>query len=286
MKIVLTKLFFFLNFLFSQYELKDLTKVRYPDDLKTNKYSFSKIEINNFNDIYLIDSFSSKIISFNKKNNKLFFSKGLSYSTQINASFTDITSSLGLEVFVTDYDNHKIHYFDKKLNFINSINLYDFEIPIEFPTYIQRNSYGYLWVVSENLFSLNQININGEFINKIEGARFNSFSGIKGFDLNKKNQIGLIDNNNIFFHFSENGKLIWEKKIDFNLITVNAFENGWVLFTDKNNFFYIDMDHFALIKKNENSQLEILDFKIKNNEIYFLTKNNLILNAKIDINFN
>ena len=46
------------------------------------------------------------------------------------------------------------------------------------------------------------------------------------------------------------------------------------------------MDHFALIKKNENSQLEILDFKIKNNEIYFLTKNNLILNAKIDINFN
>ena len=286
MKIVLIKLFFFLNFLFAQYQLKDLTKVRYPEDLKTNKYYFSKIEINNFNDIYLIDSFSSKIISFNKKNNKLFFSKGLSYSTQINASFMDITSNLGLEVFVTDYDNHKIHFFDKKLNFINSINLYDLEIPIEFPTYIRRNSYGYLWVVSENLFSLNQININGEFINKIEGTRFNSFSGIKGFDLNKKNQIGLIDNNNIFFHFSENGKLIWKKKIDFNLITVNAFENGWILFTEKNNFFYVDMDHFSLIKKNETSQLEILDFKIKNNEIYFLTKNNLILNAKIDINFN
>ena len=283
MKIVLIKLLFFSNFLFGQYELNNLIQISYPENLERDNYYFSKIEINNFNDIYLIDNFSSKIISFNKNNNKLFISKGLTYSTQINASFTDITSSPGLEVFVTDYDNHKIHYFDKKLNFINSINLYDINIPIEFPKYIQRNSYGYLWVVSENFFSLNQININGELINKIEGTTFNSFSGIKGFDLNQKNQIGLIDNNNIFFHLSENGKFLWKKKIDFNLLTVNAFKNGWILYSEEKSFFYVDLNDIELIKINENSQLEILDFKIKNNEIYFLTKNNLIFNAKIDI---
>jgi len=278
----LLKLILLTNFLFGQYVINNLNKVQFPVDLKIEEYFFSKIELNNFNDIYLLDNFSSKIVSFNKNNNNIFQSKGLALSTQINASFADITSSRGLEVFVTDYDNHKIHYFDKKLNFINSINLFELETPIEFPSNIKRNSYGYLWIVSENLFSLNQINLNGKLINKIQGTTFNSFSGIKAFDLNKENQIGLIDNKNIFFNFTENGKSLWKRKFDNNLISVNAYSNGWIIASEKNKFVYIDNDHLKPIVIRNNFYFEILDFKIKNNDIYILTKNNLIFNGKIN----
>ena len=124
--------------------------------------------------------------------------------------------------------------------------------------------------------------MNGKLINKIEGSTFNSFSGIKAFDLNKENQIGLIDNKNIFFNFTENGKSLWKRKFDNNLISVNAYSNGWIIASEKNKFVYIDNDHLKPILIRNNFYFEILDFKIKNNDIYILTKNNLIFNGKIN----
>ena len=274
--------FFFINILFSQVKINSLIQIKYPSEIKLDKYYFSKIELNNFNDIYLLDRFSSKIILFKINENEVVYSNGLSLSNQLNATFFDISVNLGLEIFATDLDNHKVYMFDKKLNFLNSLNFDNSDNNIEFPKDIETNSYGHLWVSSDSKNSLYKINFNGDILNEIYGNSFHSFFGIKEFDLNKYNEIGLIDNKNTLIQLNDNGRFMWEKTFDFNITTINEYRKGWILISEDNEILYIDNRTLKFSKIINNNKLDIVDIYIKKNKIYFLTKNNLIFTGFID----
>ncbi|MCR4416857.1 MAG: NHL repeat-containing protein [Ignavibacteria bacterium] len=231
LKIFLTCLFLTLKPLLSQ-----TVSIERFIPLKINVNDFSINENKNF--IILISNETNEVIKINLDGEIQKIIGGFGWS-ESQFDYPSSITSTAIEIYVADFNNHRIQRFDHNLNFISSLSSSD-NIKFEYPISITLSSKGDLYILDSK--------------NK-KVLKINSFKKLE----------------RVFGNYESGNVILAEPK----LIKLDSSQRIYVL--DKDQILVFD-EFGSFIKKipiPEKLKNEIVDFQVYQNSIYFLTERNL-----------
>ncbi|NPV11470.1 MAG: hypothetical protein HPY57_06745 [Ignavibacteria bacterium] len=231
LKIFLTCLFLTLKTLLSQ-----TVSIERFIPLKINVNDFSINENKNF--IILISNETNEVIKINLDGEIQKIIGGFGWS-ESQFDYPSSITSTAIEIYVADFNNHRIQRFDHNLNFISSLSSSD-NIKFEYPISITLSSKGDLYILDSK--------------NK-KVLKINSFKKLE----------------RVFGNYESGNVILAEPK----LIKLDSSQRIYVL--DKDQILVFD-EFGSFIKKipiPEKLKNEIVDFQVYQNSIYFLTERNL-----------
>lgn len=231
LKIILTCLFLTLKPLLSQ-----TVSIERFIPLKINVNDFSINENKNF--IILISNETNEVIKINLDGEIQKIIGGFGWS-ESQFDYPSSITSTAIEIYVADFNNHRIQRFDHNLNFISSLSSSD-NIKFEYPISITLSSKGDLYILDSK--------------NK-KVLKINSFKKLE----------------RVFGNYESGNVILAEPK----LIKLDSSQRIYVL--DKDQILVFD-EFGSFIKKipiPEKLKNEIVDFQVYQNSIYFLTERNL-----------
>ncbi|MEJ5305088.1 MAG: NHL repeat-containing protein [Ignavibacteria bacterium] len=231
LKIFLTCLFLTLKTLLSQ-----TVSIERFISLKINVNDFSINENKNF--IILISNETNEVIKINLDGEIQKIIGGFGWG-ESQFDYPSSITSTAIEIYVADFNNHRIQRFDHNLNFISSLSSSD-NIKFEYPISITLSSKGDLYILDSK--------------NK-KVLKINSFKKLE----------------RVFGNYESGNVILAEPK----LIKLDSSQRIYVL--DKDQILVFD-EFGSFIKKipiPEKLKNEIVDFQVYQNSIYFLTERNL-----------
>ncbi len=262
------------------------SQTNFSQNLVLNKIILLDSPVNDFsinenkNYIFLISSQNNEIIKLNLNGNieKRIGGFGWNYG---QFDLPSAIVSTALEVYVSDYHNHRIQRFDHNLNFISLLERSD-QIYFENPVSVDLSSKGDLYILDSRNKRI--VKVNG--FNKLERIFGNYESGKiilvnpKKLKVDKNQQVLILDGNKLLI-FDQFGSFI--KELNFSqgiteeIIDFLPYQNKIYLVTKKNLYCYSrELIKFNLLFEFS-EEFELRGLRIIHNQFYFLSSEGLLI---------
>ncbi len=273
---------------FSQH---DKIKIINIDSLLHNPVSFS---IDKEGNIYLVSSQENSLIKIDHRGNIIKRIGGLGWGYLNFNKPIAIDVSDGLNVFISDFYNHRIQRFNKNLEYISTLGQVVEENTthqFRYPTLIGIDRFSNLFVFDSENGRFLKYNVTHE-IERIfggyESGEARLFNPSK-LVIDKNNNLYVLDKNKIII-YDNWGTLIKEiKNIDSYHINTFTVYDEIIYLVNLNEIIEIDSDGNVLQKYDINEhvywdeKLNVIDIEIKGDYLCLLTSKYLILLQKKEL---
>ena len=255
-----------------QVTLSNWTQIQIPPELTGNQFSPTRMAVNFFGDLYLLDEERSLIARLPADGDNVRIAGGWGETDELFTSGSDLTAAPGLDVLIVDSDTHRLLKFDRQLNFLEELNLLSTDRPVEFPSAVVRNHAGEVLVASDSEADLTLMNIGGTVISVMGGENYGTdrFVDINSVAINSTNEIGLIDSDNRFLVLSRNGRMLWRRSLNMKLKFIETTGNEWLVGTVNGEFFIVGQDSQAEVMQESLTQWAGSDMALANGTVYIL----------------
>ena len=255
-----------------QVTLSNWTQIQIPPELTGNQFSPTRMAVNSFGDLYLLDEERSLIARLPADGDNARIAGGWGETDELFTSGSDLTAAPGLDVLIVDSDTHRLLKFDRQLNFLEELDLLSTDKPVEFPSAVARNHAGEVLVASGSEADLTLMNIGGTVISVMGGENYGTdrFVDINSVAINSTNEIGLIDSDNRFLVLSRNGRMLWRRSLNMELKFIETTGNEWLVGTIKGEFFIVGQDSQAEVMQESLTQWAVSDMALVNGTVYIL----------------
>lgn len=279
-----------LNTLFCFSQSQDIRLIKF-DSLVHNPTAFS---IDKEENIYLLSSQENALIKIDRQGKVLKRIGGLGWGTLNFDKPIAVDVSDGLNVFVSDYYNHRIQRFNKNLEYINTLNPAVEENTahqFRYPTQIGVDRFSNLFVYDTENVRFLKYNANNKverIFGGYESGETRLFNPIK-LVIDKKNNLYILDKNKINIYDNWGTFLKEIKNVDSYRITTFTVDDEIIYLTNQNELIKIDNNGNVLQKYDinkylqTNDALELLDIENQNDSIYLLTSIYLIELPKYEL---
>lgn len=240
-----------------------------------SKFSVSE----NKTDFYFIIDETNEIIKTNRYGKIQKLVGGFGWQKSQFHKPTEILST-SIEVFVCDYNNHRIQKFDRNLNFISEFSNSNTEYPFEYPLSIALSSKGDLFVLDSKNKKILKINGFGK-LEKIFGNYENApvlFQNPMKLRIDSRQNLFVLDNNNLFI-FDQFGN--YRSQIKLTIDDIIDF------IPDEDKIFLLLKDKLIVLRDNQISIFfqgqeneEFKQIEIRGDELFLLTGDKLLLLKK------
>lgn len=252
-----------------------------PLNFNANDFSINE----NRNHIFLISKETNEIIKINSDGKRLKKIGGFGWSEGQFDSPASIVST-AIDIYVADFNNHRIQRFDQNLNFISSLETSE-TINFEYPVSIALSTKGDLYILDSKNKKI--LKING--FSKLERTFGNYESGNivlrepKVVKLDQSQLIYILDRERILA-YDEFGSFIKsiqipedlkDKVIDFQIFQNSIFfltEDSLYEFRDELKKYFIDNEII------ENSKFRKLEIRF--GKLYLLTEKGILVCEKVN----
>ncbi len=196
-------------------------------------FNATRISVSSFGDVYLLDSDRSLMVRMSADGQYIRTVGGWGETGELFTTGTDLSASYGLDILVLDSDTHRLIRFDRQLNFLNEINLFESEDRFEFPFAIARNRVGEVAIASSTDDRVTLMNLAGRSLSIMGDEKYGEdrFSDVTAIAVNERNEIGVIDEKIRLVVLNRSGRLLWQKNLDTEVSFIEGLEASW--FTGK-----------------------------------------------------
>jgi len=214
----------------------------------------------NNGNIYLIDAGNSRLIKFDRNLEPVRETGGFGTSESLFGAPRYIVMDNNLNLYVADPGNQRISIYDSHLNYVDLVDLIDFDDPTKFgrPGGIAVNDYGELWVTEPDNSRVSVFDSNGEF-NRFVGD-VETYSGLlltpRAAARGMKGQIMVSDEGRgSVYVFDSFGLYLFDFGYDIFKspagLDVDDFGNMWVTDSKLSALFCFDRDGLLLYSVGE-----------------------------------
>lgn len=125
----------------------------------------SSLYITPDNELFLVEAGANRILKFDKNGARLDSLGRMGFGDYRFDRPYDVDATNGLKIYVSDYNNHRIQIFDRRLQYLAMVDLTDITVfgRTYRPTRIAVNAFGELFVLDEEQESLLKFDRNGRF---------------------------------------------------------------------------------------------------------------------------
>ncbi|MCX8056848.1 MAG: NHL repeat-containing protein [Ignavibacteria bacterium] len=273
-KIIYTSLTFFLCLTLNAQEL--IVEKFIPLNFSANDFSINE----NRNSIFLTSAGTNEIlkIDLNGKVQKKIGGFGWNYG---QFDFPASIVSTAIDIYVADYNNHRIQRFDHNLNFISSLQSSD-KLNFEFPISISLSNKGDLYILDSRNKRVLKINA----FNRVERTFGNYESGNvilsnpTVLKIDKKQVIYILDETKIFL-FDEYGNYLKTISIPDTIKekVIDLFPDISTLFllTSKNVYKLTDEVQKINFSEINDSELIFKRIDVRFGRVYLLTSEGIFI---------
>jgi hypothetical protein len=261
-------IFFMIHTSYSQ----DSLKIEYLSCFG-NFTNASSISIDPENNVYIIDKGANKIIKYLPDLKTFSSAGGFGWGEQTFDSPSDLCISFGMNIFITDYNNHRIQRFDKNLNYISTYSSRDNPDAAQnfgFPDGICISKKGELFFGDLENKRVIKYNAFGEFEKSIGdlNAGLGKLDNPSKMRIDDKDNLYVLDGRDIKI-FDRFGNYI--KKIDFfHVEVINSF------FINQNLLYLINKRNLDIINNGGKTAYSI---KLNNEETGEMEFNDILING-------
>lgn len=189
--------------------------------------------------------------------------------------------STAIDVYVADYNNHRIQRFDHNLNFISSLQKSDL-INFEYPISIGLSTKGDLYILdsfNKRILKINGFNRLEKIFGNYESGRF-VFSNPSLIRIDNQQQIYVLDGKNILV-FDQFGNYLKTISLPENFIETlmdfYPYNSNLLLLTTKN-LYELDKSIRKIIFSNtDSSNYTFKRIELKQGKIYLLTSVGILI---------
>jgi hypothetical protein len=234
----------------------------------------SSIAVDPENNIYIIDRGTNKLFKYSPDLKTFTSFGGYGWSEQTFDNPVDICISFGINIYITDYNNHRIQRFDKNLNYIStysSRNNPDAGQNFGFPNGICISNKGELFFGDLENKRVIKYNAFGEFEKSIGdlNAGLGKLDNPAKMRIDENDHLYVLDDRVIKI-FDRFGNFI--KKIDFfNVEVINSF------FINQNLLYLVNKRNLDVIN---NSGKYTYSIKINNDDKEEKNFNDILINGE------
>lgn len=242
-------------------------------------HNFTAIYVSPFDNIYTIDQLNNAIYLLDFNGEVLNSGGGFGWQQGLFDRPLNLSSPDGLNIYVADYNNQRIAYYDRQLNFLGIFpdqeNIHEKFYPLD----VCVSRMGRLFILDDENKEILCFNQDQELINRFGGIDYGQQSIQKPIDmlLTDRNNIGILENDRILL-YSQFGKPVNIIPLPDSL-QYNSFcedENKFVITTQKSKILIINL------LNNKIGDRELINLsKVKN-----ITSANLIDDKLILLNSN
>jgi DNA-binding beta-propeller fold protein YncE len=192
--------------------------------------------------------------------------------------------SSGLNILVSDYNNHRIQLFDKDLNFVSSFgkrDLKETEESFGFPVSCLTNLQGDFFILDSENKRIIKYDLFGKFSHSFGSYDAGSYalSNPTKMTITPDGKIFIIDGKSIIV-FDEFGNGISKKRLSFRLSDIK-FSSGLLIFSSKENIYLNNVDEIPLDLNSFEFNNEIKSALMINDRLLILTHNTILIFQKI-----
>jgi len=246
------------------------------------------ISIDNTGNVFVIDQGKNQFTKFSSDGDSIFSVGSQGWKDSEFDKPTDICAKNGLDIFISDYNNHRIQRYNRKMNFIGTLFTRDDESSLarfRFPLSVMMNSKGELLVVE------------GENKRVVKFSKFEKAEqSVGGFDAGKgklKMPIQIdIDSSDRVFVLERTRIVVFDSFGNFlQIIGDGKFHNanGFcivgddILVANGNAMLLFSLSGEFLGTRNNREILfsdkdfEIIDFAVWKNRLYVLTEDRVYI---------
>lgn len=265
-------------------------------DLKNYISVASSISIDTERNIFVLDSDNNKLIKLNDEGK---FIKEIGSWGWGNYNFDkpiSVHASVGLNVYVSDYYNHRIIRFNKQLEYISTLykrNTDNLHLTFGLPTAIAVDQFSNLFIYDNENKRILKFDKNGEINSSFEGYESVServANPIK-FEIDFESNLYVLEKSKIWI-FDNWGTRRGIIKFDSSYSVSTFCLEGTKVYTIHNGKYITEYDSFGRQLNQfdltgffaDSFAGDIIDIELLAGNFYILTPNTIIISAKNTIN--
>jgi hypothetical protein len=261
-------------------------------DLKNYISAAIAISIDTENNIFVLDSNNNKLIKLDDEGK---FIKDIGSWGWGNFNFDkpiSVDASDGLNVYVSDYYNHRIVRFNKQLEYISTLykkGADNLHLMFGLPTAIAVDRFSNLFIYDNENKRILKFDKDGNIKNSFGG--YESVTHPIKFEIDFENNLYVLEKNKMWI-FDNWGTRIGIIKFDSSYTVTTFCLEGTNVYTIHSGKYFAEYDSFGRQLGQfdltgyftHSFEGDIVDVKLLGGKYYFLTHNAIIISAKIDIN--
>ena len=158
---------------------------------------YNSIIASKFDDIFLLEKNRHEIIKLDMNGKILKQNGGYGWAGNNFDTPVDICINSGLNVFVADYNNHRIVKFDRSLNYLTVFPNSDDSFELPYPLSIATTNLGEIFILEKENNEIYRISTNDSEIFSFGGIEYNEFA-LKSpvqIKFNKKQGLFVLESN-------------------------------------------------------------------------------------------
>jgi DNA-binding beta-propeller fold protein YncE len=247
------------------------------DTVTTGNFRAARaITIDPFGNVFVLDAATNQLLLYSSNGKLLSKTGGFGWGQTNFDSPSDVVTPNGVDVYVSDYGNHRIQRFDKQLNYVSSFELRSGEnatYRLGYPLSVAVDRFGSLFVLEGENKQIVKISAR-QNIERIFGgvdAGLGRLNDPKILRVSENDRVYVLDDDK-FRVFDLFGNYLFEVQND-SIHTIQSFAvRRDTLFVLQNGVLYILVGN-TLIERFSVSE-EVIDAEILNDTFVFLTKKN------------
>lgn len=145
----------------------------------TEEVEFSAIAVSQFGDIYLLESRRHEIYHLNPQGEVLQINGGFGWEEGQLDTPRDLGLGSGLDVFVCDYNNHRIVRYDRRINYLAQYPDPNREYEIAYPISLLVNPLGEIYILDGEKSEINRLQIRRRELTPFAGVEYGEYGLIE-----------------------------------------------------------------------------------------------------------
>jgi DNA-binding beta-propeller fold protein YncE len=234
------------------------------------------LTIDPLGNVYVIDAATNELLKFSPSGETIAKTGGYGWSQTNFDSPSDLATTNGIDVYVTDYGNHRIQRFDKQLNYISSFELRSGESAVYrlgYPLSVAVDRFGSLFILEGENNQIVKINTRQNIERLFGGVQAGKgrLKDPKLLRVSQNDRVYVLDGDK-FRVFDVFGNYLFEVQND-SFYSIQSFAvRSDTLFILQHGVLSIVVGN-ALIERFSVAG-EVVDVAVLNDAFVFLTKKN------------
>jgi|SRR6056297_1471669 len=249
---------------------------------ESESHNFTAIYVSPFDNIYTVDQLNNAIYLLDSEGKVLNSGGGFGWEQGLFDRPVNLSSPDGLNIYIADYNNQRIAYYDRQLNFLGIFPEQEKIQKDFYPLDVSVSRMGRFFILDDENKEILCFNQDQELINRFGGIDYGLQAIQNPIDmlLTKRGNIAILENNKILV-YSQFGKPVNIIPLPDSL-QYNSFceeDSKFVLTTPKSKIYI----YYLSNNKTENRELinlskvkNITSSDMKNDKLYLLNSNGTI----------
>ena len=198
---------------------------------------FSALTVSQFGDIYLIETEGHEVYRLNSEGNVLNVNGGYGWGEARFDTPMDLSMASGLNLFVADYNNHRLVRFDRELNYLTTYPDPNSDYDLSFPRSVVATNLGEIFILRDENAEILRLNVNRGDLMKFGGVEYGDYA-LRNPVLMRINRAGLInvlEENGRILQFDRFGTPVRRLKTpnEFGVLGMTPVENDIIVLLKK-----------------------------------------------------